>query len=255
MFKIEMKKIIYLLLGVFVVSSFKATEKPVKILIAGDSTAQSYKEERDGLIRGWGQMLPLYIDSQTTVVNHAIGGRSTKSFIAEGRWERLLSETDAEDIVLIQFGHNDSSTRPERHASYQQYEENLLKMIREVRQKKAIPVLLTSVVMRTFVNGNLVDDRLKGYPVIMRKIAREHQVDLIDINLRTRDFITMLGDEASKPYYRWVEPGMDPVKPEGVKDNTHMMEKGARQVALFVAEGLRELDLLKLSRNFNEINE
>lgn len=109
--------------------------------------------------------------------------------------------------------------------------------------------------MRTFVNGNLVDDRLKGYPVIMRKIAREHQVDLIDINLRTRDFITMLGDEASKPYYRWVEPGMDPVKPEGVKDNTHMMEKGARQVALFVAEGLRELDLLKLSRNFNEINE
>ena len=78
MFKIEMKKIIYLLLGVFVVSSFKATEKPVKILIAGDSTAQSYKEERDGLIRGWGQMLPLYIDSQTTVVNHAIGAEAPK---------------------------------------------------------------------------------------------------------------------------------------------------------------------------------
>src|SRR5690554_4628176 len=140
-----MKKIIYLLLGVLIISSFKATDKPAKILIAGDSTAQTYNEERDGLIRGWGQMLPLFLDSRITVVNHAIGGRSTRSFIAEGRWERLLNETDTGDIVLIQFGHNDSSTRPERHASYQTYEENLLKMIQEVRQKKAIPVLLTSV--------------------------------------------------------------------------------------------------------------
>ncbi len=215
----------------------------MKILIAGDSTAQTYQEERDGLIRGWGQMLSLYLDSQLTVVNHAIGGRSTKSFIAEGRWEQLLKETTAGDIVLIQFGHNDSSTRPERHTSYQQYEENLLKMIRDVRQKKAIPVLLTSVVMRTFVNGNLVDDRLKGYPGIMRKVAKKHQVHLIDINLRTRDFITLLGDEASKPYYRWVEPGVDPVKPDGLQDDTHTMEKGAKKVACFVAEGLQELEL------------
>jgi len=244
-----MKKIIYLLLGVLIISSFKATDKPAKILIAGDSTAQTYNEERDGLIRGWGQMLPLFLDSQITVVNHAIGGRSTRSFIAEGRWERLLNETDTGDIVLIQFGHNDSSTRPERHASYQTYEENLLKMIQEVRQKKAIPVLLTSVVMRTFVEGNLVDDRLKGYPAIMRKVAREHQVLMIDINLRTRDFVTMLGDEASKPYYRWVEPGVDPVKPEGLQDDTHTMEKGARQIACFVAEGLRELHLPGISRH------
>jgi len=244
-----MKKIIYLLLGVLIISSFKATDKPAKILIAGDSTAQTYNEERDGLIRGWGQMLPLFLDSRITVVNHAIGGRSTRSFIAEGRWERLLNETDTGDIVLIQFGHNDSSTRPERHASYQAYEENLLKMIQEVRQKKAIPVLLTSVVMRTFVEGNLVDDRLKGYPAIMRKVAREHQVLMIDINLRTRDFVTMLGDEASKPYYRWVEPGVDPVRPEGLQDDTHTMEKGARKIACFVAEGLSALDLPQINRH------
>lgn len=245
-----MKKIIYLILGVFiVVSSFKATNKPVKILIAGDSTAQTYTEERDGLIRGWGQMLPLFLDSSITVVNHAIGGRSTKSFIAERRWERLLDETHAGDIVMIQFGHNDSSTRPERHASYQQYEENLIKMIQDVRQKSATPILITSVVMRTFVDGNLVDDRLKGYPAIMRKLAREHQVLLIDINLRSRDFITMLGDEASKPYYRWVEPGVDPVRPEGLQDDTHTMEKGAQKIACFVAEGLSALDLPQINRH------
>lgn len=101
--------------------------------------------------------------------------------------------------------------------------------------------------MRTFVNGHLTDDRLKGYPVITRRVAREQGVSMIDINLKTRDFVTMLGDEDSKPYYRWVEPGVDPVKPEGLKDDTHMMEKGARQVAQFVAEGIMELNLPGLS--------
>lgn len=112
-------------------------------------------------------------------------------------------------------------------------------MINDVREKQATPVLLTSVVMRTFVNGHLTDDRLKGYPAITRRVAKEQDVLLIDINLKTRDFVTMLGDEDSKPYYRWVEPGEDPVKSEGLKDDTHMMEKGAKQVARFVAEGAR----------------
>lgn len=218
-------------------------ENNTKIYIAGDSTAQTYKEERDGLIKGWGQMLELCFDEHIKVVNHAIGGRSTNSFIAEGRWERLISEVKPDDYVFIQFGHNDASTRPDRHTSYEDYEINLKNMIKDVRGKGATPVLLTSVVMRTFVNGHLIDDRLKGYPVITRKVAKEEDVPLIDINLKSRDFITMLGDEASKPYYRWVEPGVDPKKPEGLQDDTHMMEKGAMKIAGFVAEGIAELKL------------
>lgn len=192
-------------------------------------------------------MLALYLNENVEVVNHAVGGRSTNSFIREGRWDRLISEVKAGDYVFIQFGHNDASTRPERHTSYEEYERNLARMINDVREKQATPVLLTSVVMRTFVNGHLTDDRLKGYPVITRRVAREQGVSMIDINLKTRDFVTMLGDEDSKPYYRWVEPGVDPVKPEGLKDDTHMMEKGARQVAQFVAEGIMELNLPGLS--------
>jgi lysophospholipase L1-like esterase len=244
-----MKKSSYMILVVFIACSFKASDKPVSIFIAGDSTAQTYYEERDGLIKGWGQLLPLFLDSNISVVNHAIGGRSTKSFISEGRWGRLIKEVHAGDIVLIQFGHNDASSRPERHTSYDDYRQNLIKMIQEVRSKEATPILLTSVVMRTFKDGNLVDDRLKGYPVITRKIAEEQQVALIDINLKTRDFITMLGDESSKPFYRWLEPGVDPTKPEGIKDDTHMMEKGAKQVAFFVAEGLMRLNLPGISRH------
>lgn len=246
-----MKKYIFLSILFLLICSFTTSEKKIKIFIAGDSTAQSYKEEKDGLIKGWGQMLPLYLSDEVEVVNHAIGGRSTKTFISEGRWDKLLSQVNAGDYVFIQFGHNDASTRPERHTSYDDYRANLIRMISDVRAKGANPVLLTSVVMRTFQKGNLVDDRLKGYPVITRQVTKEYGVPMIDVNLKTRDFITMLGDEDSKAYYRWVEPGVDHAKPNGLKDDTHMMEKGAKQVAFFVAEGIKELDIERLSKYVN----
>lgn len=241
------RKITLILLSVLSFYSFQGYEKPVKIFIAGDSTAQTYNEEKDGLIKGWGQMLPLFFGNEVQVVNHAMGGRSTKTFINEGRWDKLLTEVSAGDYVFIQFGHNDASTRPERHTSYDEYRDNLIRMINDARAKNATPVLLTSVVMRTFVDGNLVDDRLKGYPVITRRIAKEYLVPIIDVNLMIHDFITMLGDEDSKSYYRWVSPGEDFTKPEGLQDDTHMMEKGATQVAYFIAEGIKDLKLMGLS--------
>ena len=213
------------------------------IFIAGDSTAQTYKEEKHGLIKGWGQMLSLYLDESVIIDNRAIGGRSTKTFIEEGRWDKLINDVSPGDYVMIQFGHNDTSTRPERHASPKLYEENIKKFINDVISKEATPILLTSIVMRTFKEGNLVDDRLKSYPAIVRKIAKELNVSLIDINTISRDFILLLGDEKSKEYYRWIEPGIDPFKPDGFKDDTHMMEKGAMQVAFFIAEELSKLNL------------
>lgn len=242
------KKVFALIALSTVLFAFSSQEnKPITIFIAGDSTAQSYTEERDGLIKGWGQMLSLYLTDDVKVDNRAIGGRSTKTFISEGRWDKLIADVSPGDFVFIQFGHNDASTRPERHASYEDYEKNLEKFIQDVKAKDATPVLLTSVVMRTFQKGHLVDDRLKGYPVITRQVAKRHQVPMIDVNLKTRDFITMLGDEASKPYYRWVEPGVDHKKPDGLKDDTHMMDKGAKKVAYFVAEGIKELNINNLS--------
>lgn len=244
-----MKQKIFIVLAVLAtLFAFTVQEKKtVTIFIAGDSTAQTYTEERDGLIKGWGQMLSLYLTDDVKVDNRAIGGRSTKTFISEGRWDKLLADVSAGDYVFIQFGHNDASTRPERHASYKDYERNLEKFIQDTKAKGATPVLLTSVVMRTFQKGNLVDDRLKGYPVITRQVAKKKQVPMIDVNQKTRDFITMLGDEPSKEYYRWVAPGVDHKKPDGLQDDTHMMDKGAKQVAFFVAEGIKETHLPNLS--------
>lgn len=242
-----MKKYLLLLLIFSSLSSFNLESEKKRIFIAGDSTAQTYKTDQT-LMRGWGQLLHLFFSDNVEIVNHAIGGRSTKTFISEGRWDRIMQGAEKGDYVIIQFGHNDASTVPERHTSYKDYEANLIKFIEDAKNAGIQPILATSVVMRTFIGENLVDDRLKGYPGITRKVAKEHNVPLIDINTVTRDFIIMLGNEASKPYYRWLGPGVDPSKPEGVEDDTHMNELGAKQVAQFVADGILNLQLEGLSK-------
>lgn len=212
------------------------------IFMAGDSTAEYATQEKKGYIRGWAQMLPQYLNDDVKMDIRARGGRSTKSFIADGIWDKLIADVKKGDYVFIQFGHNDASRNPQRHASYADYKANLIRMINEVRAKGATPVLLTSMVQRTFQKGLLVDDRLKGYPGIVRRLAKEMDVMLIDCHQKTRDFVVTIGDEASKPYYRYLGPGIDPFKPDGIADDTHMMEKGAKRVAAFVAEGMLELD-------------
>lgn len=241
-----MRRIIFFTVIIFLSFAFQAPDKKVRIFIAGDSTAQTYKE-KDGLIRGWGQMLPQFLTDDVKVVNHAMGGRSTKTFIEEGRWDRLLDEVQPGDYVIIQFGHNDASTRPERHASHADYYQNLTKFVNDVHSKGANPILATSIVMRTFKDKVLVDDRLKAYPAITRMVARDLNVPLIDVNVASRDLVLLLGDEPSKAYYRWVEPGIDPVKPDGIQDDTHMLELGATQMAAFVADGIYRQNLENLS--------
>lgn len=212
------------------------------IFMAGDSTSEYATQEKKGYIRGWAQMLPQYLNDDVKVDIRARGGRSTRTFISDGIWDKLIADVKKGDYVFIQFGHNDASRNPKRHASYADYKANLIRMINEVRAKGATPVLLTSMVQRTYQNGLLVDDRLKGYPGIVRRLAKEMDVLLIDCHQKTRDFVVTIGDEPSKPYYRYLGPGIDPFKPDGIADDTHMMEKGARRVAAFVAEGMLELD-------------
>lgn len=241
-----MRKVVFSTVIIFLLLAFQAPDRQVRVFIAGDSTAQTYKE-RDGLIRGWGQMLHKFLTDDVMVVNHAIGGRSSKTFIEEGRWDRLLSEVQSGDYVIIQFGHNDASTRPDRHASHSDYYQNLVKFVNDVRNKDANPILATSVVMRTFKDRVMVDDRLKAYPAITRMVSRDLSVPLIDVNVRTRDMVLLLGDAPSKPYYRWLDAGIDPVRPDGIQDDTHMLELGATQVASFIAEEISGQNLDNLS--------
>lgn len=202
-----------------------------RIFIAGDSTAQGYDTTKT-VMRGWGQMLPDFLPDGVEVVNCAKAGRSTKSFRAEGRWDTIINKVQPGDWVIIQFGHNDTSSKPERHASPEDFRNNLVRFIEETRSKNANPILLTPLVMRTFQDGNLVDNRLKVYPGITREVAETYDVPMIDINLKTRDLILRLGEEKAKELYV-------------PNDDTHTNERGAREVARFVFEGLTGLGIVE----------
>lgn len=209
------------------------------LLIAGDSTAKTYNTQKT-LQRGWGQMIEPLLGGEIIVENFAEGGRSTKTFLNDGHWDNLKAHISKGDIVAIQFGHNDSSSRPERHTSHEDYCQNLCRMIDEVRALDATPVIITSIVMRTFDGTLLTDNRLRAYPAMARKVATEKNVMLIDANLMTHDLVISLGPEESKSLYLHLNPGDDETFPNGTADDTHLSQKGAQIIAQYIAQQLIE---------------
>lgn len=200
-------------------------------------------------MRGWGQYLSAHFKENVSVVNKAIGGRSTRTFIEEERWQWIVDRLKKDDWVFIQFGHNDQSTNPTRHTSPEDYRKNLIKFIEDVKGKKANVVLLTPITMRLFDEDGNVKNGLGVYPEIVREVATLYKIPMIDLNEKTSNQIAALGDERSKALYMWLAPDQHPKYPEGLKDNTHLQKKGAAKFASLAVEGIKELDLKPLVKN------
>lgn len=220
------------------------SNKPVKILLIGDSTMAEKPTEKEPE-HGWGQMLDLFFNEQVTIDNQAVNGRSTKSFIDEGRWQTALDSLQTGDYLLIQFGHNDQkeydSTR--YAAPNGAYTQNLERFIRESRMKGAVPVLLTPVMRRRFDENDQFFDTHGEYPTAVRKVANALQVPLIDLHKTSEKLIIEYGVEPSKKLFLWVEPGQYAAYPDGKQDNTHFSKLGALKIAALVVEGIKGLDL------------
>lgn len=228
------------LLLAILLSACNTKEEKFSVFLAGDSTMQTYNPEKR-LMRGWGQYFQENFDTtKIEIINHAKAGRSTKSFKDEGRWEKLMENVQANDYVIIQFGHNDGSVnKPERYATPDDYKENLKGFINDVREKGATPILATSIVMRRFLENGEFKDGHGLYPVKMRELAEEENVLLIDVHQKSMELVISLGDEGSKSLFMNVEPGETDEYPEGRVDNTHTREKGARAVVDIVVEELK----------------
>ncbi len=212
----------------------------LRVYLIGDSTCATKKLDKQNPERGWGHMLQPLFDESVVVENHATNGRSTKSFRDEGRWACVAEKLRPGDYVLIQFGHNDQKFKDStRYASPAQYAENLRRYVRETRAAGATPVLLTSIVRRNFVDGVLTDTH-GDYPAEVRRVAAEEGVALLDMEPLTREWVASLGDERSKEFFMWVEPGTCPLYPDGRKDDTHLNVRGAHVVARMVGECLRQ---------------
>ena len=211
------------------------------IHLMGDSTMADKDLSNGNPERGWGMMFPNFIEGMD-VVNYAQNGRSTKSFIDRGLWDKVKANLKAGDWVFIQFGHNDAKeSDPERYAApFGAYQDNLRLFVRTALEAGAKPVLLTPVARRWFKEGKLDRNCHTDYPEAMKQVSKEFGIPLLDMTTRTLDWIEGLGDEASRPYFMHLEPGKYACAPDGKVDNTHTKASGARKVAEMVCDCIRE---------------
>ena len=146
----------------------------MKIFYAGDSTCARYSI-LNFPTTGIGQGLELYIKPEIIIDNHAVGGRSSKSFIDEGRLQVIEDQIGKGDFLFIQFGHNDEKKHDESRYTtpFGTYKENLRKYIQVARNADAIPVLITPVERRCFVDAcKLAEEtNLGNYATGMRQVA------------------------------------------------------------------------------------
>lgn len=235
----------YSLLSILMISlmGFMADDHKVKVFLIGDSTL-SVKEEKTYPEAGWGMPFVYFFDKNVTVDNQAKNGRSTKSFIAENRWQPVLDALQPGDYVFIQFGHNDESKdKKERYSTPDEFKANLTRFVRETTEKQGIPVLLTPVSRRKFdAAGNALETH-KEYAPLVREVARETGAALIDLDASSITLLQEFGEERSKLLFNQLAPGEHPNYPQGVTDNTHFNELGARKMAQLV---LKDIVALKL---------
>jgi lysophospholipase L1-like esterase len=230
-----MKIVTAIMIGICASTFVTAQEKTVTIFLAGDSTCASKLPEKRPET-GWGEMLGQHFKSGKVVIeNRAMNGRSTKTFISEGRWQRIVDDLKKGDFVFVQFGHNDSSKdKGERYTPPEDYKKNLIKFIDEIRAKGGNPVLLTPVMRRRFDKDGKFYDTHGEYPGIVRTVAHEYNVPLIDMHKSSEVVIVKYGVEDSKKLFLQLNPGESPNYPKGIDDNTHFSPLGAEEMAKVV---------------------
>jgi DNA sulfur modification protein DndE len=220
-----------------------AANHPPQVLLAGDSTMAD--KPLDLPERGWGMALGAFFQPGVVVKNHAMNGRSTRSFIDEGRWQKLLDETHPGDVVIIQFGHNDEKVEDPKRGTDPKttFPENLRRFVRDVRAKQATPILATPVCRRKFdAAGKLVLTH-GAYPDAIRAVARAENVPLLELEHATAAWLRATGDAPSRKFFMWIEPGQFAKIPDGRKDDTHFVATGATKVAELAAAEIREQKL------------
>ncbi|MFZ3556681.1 rhamnogalacturonan acetylesterase [Streptomyces sp. BH055] len=200
------------------------------LFIAGDSTAaQKYLDAKPET--GWGTALPFFLSDRVRVANHAVNGRSSKSFADEGRLDAILTAIRPGDLLLVQFAHNDEkSADPARYTEpWSTYQDFLKLYVDGARARGARPVLATAVERRKFDAGGNPLPTHGDYPAAMRALAEREGVALLDVQALSLALWRKLGVEATKTYFNWTATE---------QDNTHFNPPGAIAVARLVATEL-----------------
>jgi lysophospholipase L1-like esterase len=211
-----------------------------RLHLAGDSTMADKPVDPPNPEHGWGQLLPKFFNDPKMVVNHAVNGRSTRSFLAEGRWQQLVDALHPGDWVIIQFAHNDEKIFPNARGEFQ---DNLRRFVADVRAKRAIPILATPCARRSFDDAGKLVDTHRDYPDAVRNVAAETRTPLLEMTRLTMTLEEQHGVEGSQRLHLWIGPGVYQRQPDGYKDDTHYSAYGAERVAALAVQEIIRLQL------------
>ncbi|MFM8273377.1 MAG: rhamnogalacturonan acetylesterase [Gemmata sp.] len=202
----------------------RAQKQKIRVAMVGDSTMASYpnppKDRPD--LHGWGQVFGAFFTDTVEILNHAASGRSTKSFVAEKRWAKVLDAKP--DYVFIQFGHNDQKDK--ELAPDSGYRDYLIRYVEEAQKAGIKPVLVTPVARRTFDPEGKPTTSLAPFADATKKVATDKGVPVIDLHQLSFDLYGKLGDKGSADFS------------PAASDRTHFSKKGASAVAELVAKQL-----------------
>jgi len=198
---------------------------PIRIVLVGDSTVTDDS--------GWGAGFKRLATDRVEVVNTAANGRSSKSFIDEGRWAEALAKRG--QYYLIQFGHNDEPGKgPERETDPKTtYRANMARYVDDVRAIGATPILITSLVRRLYKDDGTIRTTQTPYVEVVRALAAEKKVPLVDLHAISLADAENAGDEV------WAD--LSPRDDKGQVDRTHLNAKGSEVVGRMVVEALRKM--------------
>jgi lysophospholipase L1-like esterase len=208
----------------------KACNEPatVKVVVIGDSTVAT--NPVDSPQHGWGQCLQEHFQPYVVVSNHARNGRSSKSFIDEGLWEKALAEKP--DYVFVQFGHNDCPGKGPKletdpNTTYKGY---LRQYIDQSKVIGAKVILVTSMERRKFDEAGRIKQDLRPFSQAMKEVAAEQDVPVIDLHDYSVTVLEKLGDAGSLYLNR------------DEKDRTHWSPAGAKLWADYIVSQLPKAD-------------
>ena len=219
------------------------------LYIAGDSTVQSYRESYAPQ-QGWGYYMQSYFNSDITVANHSIAGRSSKKFYDEGRWQTIADSLKSGDFVMIQFAINDAgASNADRYAptcgnvdnpSSGSYEWYMTQFIKSAKDKGATPILVTTTIgMKAYSNGRFANS-YTNYNTACYNLAKKYSIPCIDLNTLMVNHYNSVGYDTAKSYHL-----MGAVA--GSTDGTHFCEKGANIVAGLVAGEIKKQNISGLA--------
>ena len=213
----------------------------VQVFLAGDSTVVDQDKEPWA---SWGQMIPHFFRSDKVVVaNYAESGEALNSFKSAKRLKKLLSLMHTGDYLFIEFGHNDQKQTGSGSGPWGNYKKLLEEYITLAKEKGGIPVLVTSMNRRSFDTSGKIINTLGDYPTVVRQVALEQKVALIDLNAMSKQLYEAWGEKNSVKAFVHYPANSFPGQVQELKDNTHFNTYGAWQLAKCIAKGIREAGL------------